>query len=104
MRHDDQRIWRFAPDAGGVPVTVGDPLVRYADLHADATRHRIVALAEQNAAIRPNGEAKVLLAKAYWRANRLTDARRVLNDVLHTKWRTPELDTFAAVLRRAING
>lgn len=50
VSHDDQRIWRFEPGTDGLPITGADPSVRYADLHTDATRRRLLALAERHPA------------------------------------------------------
>ncbi len=61
-----------------------------------------VQLAEANHATRPNAEAKVLLAKAYLRADRPHDARVVIDAALRTPIRTVDLHTTAAETYRAL--
>ncbi len=68
---------------------------------ADATR-RALALAEQNHALRPNGEAETLLARAYLKAGRVADARVVIERTLATMWRTAELHATAAAVYDAL--
>ena len=50
---------------------------------------RAVALAEENAALRPNGEALLLLAKAYDHAGRPDDAREARRRSAATGWVAP---------------
>ncbi len=57
---------------------------------------RSVALAEKNAALRPNGEALAALAMAYHRAGRHDDATAVLDRAMNTAWRTPAIYATAA--------
>lgn len=59
---------------------------------------RIVQLAERNRDLRPGGEARTLLAQAFWRAGRSADARREIESVLATRWSTPETHATAAVI------
>lgn len=82
------------------PEAAGGHLIRALLARDDAPLPRLLALAEQNATLRPNGEAKLLLAKVYWKAKQPADARRILGEVMRTPWRTPELSAFAAELRR----
>jgi tetratricopeptide (TPR) repeat protein len=72
------------------PEAAGGHVIRHLLARGDAP----VALAEENVRLRPNGEAKLLLAKAYWNASRPEDARRVIDEVRHTPYRTPELEAF----------
>jgi len=51
----------------------------------------LLSLARQNVQLRPNGEAKLLLAEAYLKSGAPAPARAVLAEVLQTPWRTPEL-------------
>ncbi len=55
-----------------------------------------VDLAEKNHALRPNADAKVLLAQAYLKAERLADARRTIEAALATPWRTADLHAVAS--------
>ncbi|HEV7922070.1 MAG TPA: tetratricopeptide repeat protein [Thermoanaerobaculia bacterium] len=77
------------------PEAAGGHVIRHLLARGDAP----VALAEENVRLRPNGEAKLLLAKAYWNASRAEDARRVLAEVRRTPYRTPELEAFERQLR-----
>jgi tetratricopeptide (TPR) repeat protein len=83
------------------PEAAGGHFIRHLLLRGDAQAPRLLELAKQNATLRPNGEAKLLLAKAYWKANQRDDARRILREVLATPWRTPELAAFVREVRRA---
>jgi tetratricopeptide (TPR) repeat protein len=51
----------------------------------------LVSLARRNVQLRPNGEAKLLLAEAYLKSGAPAPARAALAEVLLTPWRTPEL-------------
>lgn len=66
-------------------------LLRDALLRAQP-RPDLVALAERNYALRPNGDAALLLARAYLKTNRRADARAVIAKLEATPWRTPELE------------
>ncbi|HKO58693.1 MAG TPA: tetratricopeptide repeat protein [Thermoanaerobaculia bacterium] len=79
------------------PEAAGGHVIRHLLARGDAP----VALAEENVRLRPNGEAKLLLAKAYWNASRAEDARRLIDEVRRTPYRTPELEAFARVTRRS---
>ena len=57
---------------------------------------RLREYAEQNHALRPNGEAKLLLAKAYLKLGDAPAARTLLNEILQTPWRTPALAALVA--------
>jgi tetratricopeptide (TPR) repeat protein len=76
------------------PEAAGGHLVRDLLGREDATASRLVRLAEANVRARPNAEAKLLLAKAYRKVRRDADARRVLDEILQTPWRTAELSEF----------
>jgi len=58
-------------------------------------------LAERNAALRPNGEALTLLAKAQLAAGRPGPALETIERVLATAWRSAESDEVAAEIRAA---
>jgi tetratricopeptide (TPR) repeat protein len=61
----------------------------------------VVDLAEKNHALRPNVDAKVLLAQAYLKAERTADAKRVIDEALATPWNTADLHATAAKVFRA---
>jgi len=60
---------------------------------------RMIEIAEGNATARPYGETKVKLAMAYLLAGRTADARRVIDEVLTTEWRTADLYGVDAITR-----
>lgn len=61
-----------------------------------------VDLAEKNHKLRPNAEAKMRLAQAYLKADRVSDAKRVILEALATPWTTADLHVAAAeVFRKA---
>jgi len=80
------------------PEAAGGHLIRHLLACGDESLPRLVELAQQNAALRPNGEAKLLLARSYWKAGRAAEARKVLAEVRQTPWRTPELAAFERVV------
>ncbi|MCU1349257.1 MAG: bepA 4 [Acidobacteria bacterium] len=82
------------------PEAAGGHLIRHLLARDDAPLPRLVALARQNVEARPNGEAKLLLAKAYWKAGQPTEAKRQIAEVLRTPYRTPELTAFAQEVGR----
>ncbi len=57
---------------------------------------RAVPIAELNRDARPNGEALVKLAEAYLNVGRVDDARRVIDALLATRWRTADAHAAAA--------
>jgi tetratricopeptide (TPR) repeat protein len=83
------------------PEAAGGHLIRHLLARGNASVPRLLALAQQNVATRPNGEAQLLLAKAYWKAGQPAAAKQLLAQVLRTPFRTPELTDFAALLRAA---
>jgi tetratricopeptide (TPR) repeat protein len=52
--------------------------------------------AEQNHALRPNAEAKLLLAMTYLKLGDTSAARALISEILKTPWRTPALAKLAA--------
>jgi len=80
------------------PEAAGGHLIRHL-LASPGSDERLLQLAKQNVALRPNGESRLLLAKAYWRAGRVEDARRELRGVRATPFRTPELAAFERAVR-----
>ena len=76
------------------PEAAGGHLIRHLLTRDDTSLAHLLDLAQQNATLRPNGEAKLLLAKCYWKAGRPTEARHLLAEVRQTPWRTPELAAF----------
>ncbi|HWB75201.1 MAG TPA: hypothetical protein VG755_09600 [Nannocystaceae bacterium] len=63
---------------------------------------RAVELAEANHALRPGGDAKVALARAYVAAGRPADARTVVRDALATPYRTAGLHRVAVDAHTAL--
>ena len=82
------------------PEAAGGHLIRHLLARADAPLPRLLELARQNVALRPNAEARLLLAKAYWKAKQPAEARKLLQEVLRTPWRTPELTAFTREVGR----
>lgn len=69
------------------------------------TSPELLAMARQNVALRPNGEAKLLLARAYLKLGDAAAARALVDEILRTAWRSPALAPLsrqiAAALRRS---
>jgi tetratricopeptide (TPR) repeat protein len=65
----------------------------------------LLAMAEKNVRLRPNGDAKLLLARAYLKLNEPVKAKAEIDEILATSWRTPEVGKVSrqirAELRRA---
>lgn len=59
-------------------------------------------LAQRNAALRPNGEARGLLAKALYKAGRTAEAQREIQAVLASGWNTAEAHAIAAQIAAAL--
>ncbi len=88
-----ERLARFPEAAAGHAVE------HYVKFEADVAR--AVELAEQNRAVRPDGEARAHLAQAYLRAGRVSDASAEMKQVLATRWISAEsLATAAVAFRR----
>lgn len=69
-------------------------LIERKELHPD-----LLALAERNHRLRPNGDSKLLLAKAHLKLNQPAKAKALLEEILETPWRTPEVTRLAKQLR-----
>lgn len=63
---------------------------------------RAVELAEANHTVRPNGEAKVLLADAYLAAGRAADAKVIVEEALASPYRKAELHVTASAVYAAL--
>lgn len=50
--------------------------------------------AQRNHEFRPNAESKLLLVKAYLKTGETTQAKELMQAILQTPWRTPEMDTL----------
>ena len=59
-------------------------------------------LAQRNATLRPNGEARCLLAEALYKAGRTAEAQREIQAVLATAWNTAESHAIAAQIAAAL--
>lgn len=81
------------------PEAAGGHLIRDLLAREDAAMPRLIELAQQNVELRPNAEAKLLLAKSYWKARRTTEVKRLLAEIRQTPWRTPELTSFEREVR-----
>jgi tetratricopeptide (TPR) repeat protein len=91
---DDEAASLYDAQLHLYPEAAGGHLIRHLLTRDDTPPSRLVDLAQQNVDLRPNGEAKLLLAKSYWKAGRATDTKRLLAEVHQTPWRTPELVAF----------
>jgi tetratricopeptide (TPR) repeat protein len=65
---------------------------------------RLQEYAERNHAVRPNSEAKLLLARAYLKLGKPAQAKALIGEIMQTPWRTPQLNAVAADLGIAIRG
>ena len=63
-------------------------------------RPDLLELAQRNYDLRPNGESKLLLARAYLKAERRAEAKKLLDEIASTPWTTPEL----SLVRRQVGG
>jgi tetratricopeptide (TPR) repeat protein len=63
---------------------------------------RAVELAEANAALRSGADARALLARAYAAADRLDDARRVVDELVVMAWSTAESHAIASEVYAAV--
>ncbi|MEM7151267.1 MAG: tetratricopeptide repeat protein [Myxococcota bacterium] len=63
---------------------------------------RTVQMAERNHALRPNADAKAMLAEAYLAAGRLPDADRLIDEALATPMRSASLHATAAQIKDAV--
>jgi hypothetical protein len=61
----------------------------------------LIEMARRNVALRPGGEARLLLARAYAKVDELELAKAELAAIEATPWRLPELRTLRAELRRS---
>lgn len=57
---------------------------------------RLREYAEWNHALRPNAEAKLLLARSYLKLGDSAAARGLIGEILQTPWRTPELEALVS--------
>ncbi|MBV8062686.1 MAG: hypothetical protein JOY51_03775 [Nevskia sp.] len=63
---------------------------------------RALELARLNAELRPNGESRLLLAEAWFKAGNAAEARREIEAVQATPWDTAELHAIAAQINAAL--
>ena len=63
------------------------------------TSPRLREMAERNYQLRPNADSKLLLARAYLKLNETGKARALVDEILATPWRTPEIDRFSREVR-----
>jgi tetratricopeptide (TPR) repeat protein len=62
----------------------------------------LLEMARQNVALRPNGESKLLLARAYLKLQRPADAKAQMDEILATPWRTPEVERLEKEVRAGL--
>ena len=99
-RLDDEAATLYDAQLALYPEAAGGHLIRHLLARSDAPLPKLLDLAKQNVALRPNAEAKLLLAKAYWKAKQPEEARRLVREVMQTPWRTPELTAFTREMKR----
>jgi tetratricopeptide (TPR) repeat protein len=85
------------------PEAVAGHLIEYL-LRKQEIDPRLQPYAEQNHALRPNAEAKLLLARAWLKLGNVASASSLLNEILQTPWRTPEVSALAAEVEESGTG
>jgi thioredoxin-like negative regulator of GroEL len=89
----------FRAQLRDLPETVyGHALDHFLEVEPDADT--AVALAERNRDLRPNGEARTQLARAYLKAGRLAEAAAELDAVAGTAWCSAQTERVAAEVAR----
>ncbi|HEV7507410.1 MAG TPA: tetratricopeptide repeat protein [Thermoanaerobaculia bacterium] len=91
-RRNEQRFALY-PEAA-IGHLIRDTLLR------QAPRPDLLELAQRNYDLRPNGESKLLLARAYLKSERRAEAKKLLDEIASTPWTTPEL----VDVRRQVSG
>ncbi|MCK5353720.1 MAG: hypothetical protein KAJ63_01270 [Methyloprofundus sp.] len=69
--------------------------------HLLAKQHpgpKLLEYAKKNVQFRPNAEAKFLLVQSYLKFNQPDPAKKLLQDILETPWRTPQLLKIVATM------
>jgi tetratricopeptide (TPR) repeat protein len=92
---DERNAERYAlyPEAA-IGHLIRDTLLR------PTPRPDLLDLAQKNYQLRPNGESKLLLARAYLKSERRAEAKKLLDEIAATPWTTPEL----VEVRRQVRG
>ncbi len=72
------------------------------ELWFGAQPQQALELARRNAELRPNGESRILLAQALYKAGQAAEARREIEAVLASAWSTAELHAIAAQIDAAL--
>jgi tetratricopeptide (TPR) repeat protein len=72
--------------------------IRYLLAKRDAGTE-LLEMAEKNYRLRPNADSELLLARAYLKLHDVAKARALVDEILATPWRTPELARFSKELR-----
>jgi tetratricopeptide (TPR) repeat protein len=85
------------------PEAVAGHLIEYL-LEKQDIDPRLLEYAEWNHRLRPNAEAKLLLARTYLKLGEVATARSLMGEILKTPWRTPELDAFASKIGQVVTG
>jgi tetratricopeptide (TPR) repeat protein len=104
------------PEAAAALYTEADALyARQFDLYPEAAAGHLIErllekrdsdprlrdYAEWNHALRPNAEAKLLLARSYLKLGDAAAARGLINEILQTPWRTPDLEILRIELSKS---
>lgn len=101
---DDEARERFEQQSALYPeAALGHYLEHRLDrpLAGAAEGEDLLAMAERNLALRPGGEARLLLARACAKLGHLARAREELAAIAATPWRMPELEELREGLRSA---
>ncbi|HVT57810.1 MAG TPA: tetratricopeptide repeat protein [Thermoanaerobaculia bacterium] len=72
--------------------------IRYMIARKDAGPE-LLEMAEKNYRLRPNADSKLLLARAYFKLHRTAEASALVDEILATPWRTPEIARFSRLVR-----
>jgi len=62
---------------------------------------KLLEFANRNYQLRPNSESKLLLARTYLKLNDVVSAKKLINEILQTPWRTPEISKILNEIDRA---
>lgn len=71
-------------------------------LWKDSIDPRLLEFASRNHEIRPNAEAKLLLAEAYLKTNKPESAEEMINEIQQTPWRSPLIDKVSQEIQQSL--
>jgi Tetratricopeptide repeat len=95
---DAEAARRFDAQVALYPAAAVGHLVEHRLRRGEADE-KLLALAEANHRLRPGAEAKLLLARVHLALGQRAPARSLIDAVLATPWKTPELDRLAREAR-----